>query len=73
MDHWAVEANAGGAPPPAWIAGLPRSVAGCPEKWTEHVGQPGAIGELIQIVSGPISATSIAPSSPPEMGCSIWC
>lgn len=49
---WAVEANAGGAPPPAWIAGLPRVGGWLSEKWTEHVGQPGAIGELIQIVSG---------------------
>lgn len=49
---WAVEANASGAPPPAWIAALPRIGGWLAEKWTEHVGQPGAIGELIQIVSG---------------------
>jgi predicted PurR-regulated permease PerM len=49
---WAVEANTTGAAPPAWIAALPRIGGWLAEKWTEHVGQPGAIGELIQIVSG---------------------
>jgi len=49
---WAVEANTSGAAPPAWIAALPRVGGWLAEKWTEHVGEPGAIGELIQIVSG---------------------
>jgi predicted PurR-regulated permease PerM len=49
---WAVEANTTGAAPPAWIAALPKVGGWLAEKWTEHVGQPGAIGELIQIVSG---------------------
>ncbi|EKF57098.1 permease [Agrobacterium albertimagni AOL15] len=49
---WAVEANTTGTPPPAWIAALPRVGDWLALKWTEHVGQPGAIGELIQIVSG---------------------
>ncbi|MDQ0421192.1 putative PurR-regulated permease PerM [Peteryoungia aggregata LMG 23059] len=49
---WAVEANTTGAPPPAWIAALPRVGDWLAGKWTEHIGQPGAIGELIQIVSG---------------------
>ncbi|ODS57277.1 MAG: AI-2E family transporter [Agrobacterium sp. SCN 61-19] len=49
---WAVEANTTGTPPPAWIAALPRVGDWLALKWAEHVGQPGAIGELIQIVSG---------------------
>lgn len=49
---WAVEANTTGAPPPAWISALPRIGEWLASKWTEHIGQPGAIGELIQIVSG---------------------
>jgi predicted PurR-regulated permease PerM len=49
---WAVEANTTGAPPPAWILALPRVGEWLGSKWTEHIGQPGAIGELIQIVSG---------------------
>jgi predicted PurR-regulated permease PerM len=49
---WAVEANTTGAPPPAWISALPRVGEWLASKWTEHIGQPGAIGELIQIVSG---------------------
>ncbi|WP_267499027.1 AI-2E family transporter [Rhizobium sp. 'Codium 1'] len=49
---WAVEANTTGAPPPAWISALPRVGEWLAGKWNEHVGQPGAIGQLIQIVSG---------------------
>lgn len=49
---WAVEANTTGTPPPAWIAALPRVGDWLALKWAEHVGQPGAIGEVIQIVSG---------------------
>ena len=49
---WAVEANTTGAPPPAWISALPRVGECMAGKWNEHIGQPGAIGQLIQIVSG---------------------
>ena len=49
---WAVQANTTGAPPPAWIVALPRVGEWLASKWTEHIGQPGAIGQLIQIVSG---------------------
>ncbi len=49
---WAVEANTTGAPPPAWIAALPRVGDWLAKQWNEHIGQPGAIGELIQLVSG---------------------
>ncbi len=49
---WAVQANETGAPPPAWIAALPRIGDWLVAQWNEHIGQPGAIGELIQLVSG---------------------
>ncbi|WP_245422533.1 AI-2E family transporter [Rhizobium sp. AG855] len=49
---WAVEANRIGAPPPAWITALPWAGEWLADKWRMHVGEPGSIGELIQIVSG---------------------
>ncbi|SFB36835.1 Predicted PurR-regulated permease PerM [Rhizobium sp. NFR07] len=49
---WAVEVNKFGAPPPAWIGGLPWAGEWLGTQWTTHVGSPGAIGELIQLVSG---------------------
>jgi predicted PurR-regulated permease PerM len=49
---WAVEVNRVGAPAPAWIVGLPWAGAWLAQQWAHHVGTPGALGELIQIVSG---------------------
>lgn len=49
---WAAEVNRFGAPPPAWITGLPWVGEWLGIQWVQHVGSPGAIGELIQIVSG---------------------
>jgi len=49
---WAAEVNRFGAPPPAWITGLPWIGEWLGIQWVQHVGAPGAIGELIQIVSG---------------------
>ncbi|WP_147177975.1 MULTISPECIES: AI-2E family transporter [Alphaproteobacteria] len=49
---WAIEVNRVGAPPPDWIIRLPGVGTWMSEKWREHIGSPGAIGELIQIVSG---------------------
>jgi predicted PurR-regulated permease PerM len=49
---WAAEVNRYGAPPPAWITGLPWAGEWLGLQWTNHVGSPGSIGELIQIVSG---------------------
>ncbi|MGK6316784.1 AI-2E family transporter [Neorhizobium sp. DT-125] len=49
---WAAEVNRFGAPPPAWITGLPWAGEWLGIQWVQHVGAPGAIGELIQIVSG---------------------
>eukprot|EP00913_Durusdinium_trenchii_P021224 g19937.t1 len=49
---WAAEVNRFGAPPPMWITGLPLAGEWLGMQWTRHVGSPGAIGELIQLVSG---------------------
>jgi predicted PurR-regulated permease PerM len=49
---WAAEVNRFGAPPPAWIIGLPWAGEWMGVQWVQHVGSPGAIGELIQLVSG---------------------
>jgi len=49
---WAVEVNKTGAPVPQWIAALPGVGVWMSEQWTRYVGTPGAIGEVIQLVSG---------------------
>ncbi len=49
---WAYEANRNGAATPVWIATLPFVGAWLDGQWAHYVGHPGAIGELIQIVSG---------------------
>jgi predicted PurR-regulated permease PerM len=48
---WAAEVNRFGAPPPIWITSLPWG-EWLGLQWTSHIGSPGSIGELIQIVSG---------------------
>ena len=49
---WAGEVNKFGAPPPAWILALPVAGSWLGQQWTDYVGSPGALGELVQIVSG---------------------
>lgn len=49
---WAVETNRVGTPTPEWIAALPGIGEWLNLQWTRHIGHPGAIGELVQIVSG---------------------
>ncbi|WP_395451382.1 AI-2E family transporter [Aminobacter sp. UC22_36] len=49
---WAVETNRHGAATPGWITNLPVAGEWLNEQWTRNVGHPGAIGELIQLVSG---------------------
>lgn len=49
---WAVEVNKVGAPVPQWIAALPGVGVWMSEQWIRYVGTPGAIGEVIQLVSG---------------------
>ena len=50
--RWAIVTNQHGALTPEWIATLPVAGDWLNEQWTRHIGHPGAIGELIQIVSG---------------------
>ncbi|TKT75068.1 AI-2E family transporter [Aquamicrobium sp. LC103] len=50
--YWAVETNRVGAPTPEWIVALPSVGPWFDEQWEKYIGHPGAIGELIQIVSG---------------------
>lgn len=49
---WAVHANEMGAPTPGWIAALPGIGEWLGRQWSRYVGEPGAIGEMVQIVSG---------------------
>jgi predicted PurR-regulated permease PerM len=49
---WAVHVNKVGAPVPDWIAALPGIGAWLGEQWVKYIGTPGAIGEVIQLVSG---------------------
>ena len=49
---WAVHVNKAGAPVPDWIAALPGVGPWLGEQWVKYIGTPGAIGEVIQLVSG---------------------
>ncbi|MDZ5698999.1 AI-2E family transporter [Chelativorans sp. M5D2P16] len=49
---WAVETNELGAPTPDWIAALPGVGEWLSRQWGRYVGEPGAIGEMVQIISG---------------------
>ncbi|TBZ68720.1 AI-2E family transporter [Rhizobium leguminosarum bv. viciae] len=49
---WAIHANRAGAPTPDWIVALPWAGAYLDEVWTKYIGSPGALGEVIQAVSG---------------------
>ncbi|MBP2549521.1 putative PurR-regulated permease PerM [Neorhizobium galegae] len=49
---WALQANRLGSPPPKWIIELPMAGTWLGQQWERHIGEPGAIGELVQIVSG---------------------
>jgi len=49
---WAIETNRVGAPTPVWIPTIPVVGEWLDEQWRVHVGHPGGIGEIIQLVSG---------------------
>ena len=49
---WAIHANRAGAATPAWIVALPLAGSYLDEVWTKYIGSPGALGEVIQAVSG---------------------
>jgi predicted PurR-regulated permease PerM len=50
--NWAVETNRTGSATPDWMAALPGIGEWIDEQWYRYIGHPGAIGELVQIVSG---------------------
>jgi predicted PurR-regulated permease PerM len=50
--HWLLEANRHGAAVPQWIEALPLVGERLAEYWRAHLGEPGALGEWIQILSG---------------------
>lgn len=49
---WALQANRIGSPPPVWIVNLPVAGEWLAALWERHIGEPGAIGALVQLVSG---------------------
>lgn len=49
---WAVHANRAGAPTPQWIIALPFAGPYLDDLWVKYIGSPGAMGEVIQAVSG---------------------
>ncbi len=49
---WIFLVNASGAPTPQWLANLPQVGDWVDERWSHYIGRPGAIGELVQLVSG---------------------
>jgi len=50
--HWAMEANRHGAPVPAWVEALPLLGAPLATVWREHLSEPHALGEWMQLLSG---------------------
>lgn len=49
---WALKANELGAPMPDWLMQVPFAGAWLSAHWDQYVGHPGALGELVQLVSG---------------------
>jgi predicted PurR-regulated permease PerM len=49
---WLIEANKVGIPAPPWLATLPFAGQRLAEHWQEALGQPKALGELVQVLSG---------------------
>jgi len=49
---WAIQINAVGGPPPDWLNTFPVIGSWLVEQWSQHIGRPGAIGELVQVTSG---------------------
>jgi predicted PurR-regulated permease PerM len=49
---WTIETNAAGAPVPMWLTQIPGLGVWLGVQWAKYVGHPGALGELVQLVSG---------------------
>lgn len=54
---WVVETNSNGASVPQWVVALPVVSTSLTELWDKYIGHPGALGELVQLVSGSNIAT----------------
>ncbi len=49
---WALKANELGAPVPEWLIQVPLAGPWLSTHWDQYVGHPGALGELVQLISG---------------------
>jgi predicted PurR-regulated permease PerM len=49
---WTIETNAAGAPVPMWLTQIPGLGVWLGVQWAKYIGHPGALGELVQLVSG---------------------
>ncbi len=49
---WALAANRDGMPTPAWILALPLVGGKLAEYWTTYLGEPHALGDVVQAISG---------------------
>ena len=52
LADWAASTNEFGAPAPAFLIALPGVGGWLVERWDFYVGQPGAIGDLVELASG---------------------
>ncbi len=50
--NWAIEVNSLGAPTPNWMVELPQVGPWLDMHWQQFIGRPGAISEIVQLVSG---------------------
>ena len=50
--QWLLHANRDGATVPRWIESFPLAGERMAAYWREHLGEPGALGEWVQILSG---------------------
>jgi predicted PurR-regulated permease PerM len=50
--NWAIAINAQGMDTPVWMRDLPQVGDWLDEQWRDHIGRPGAISEIVYLVSG---------------------
>lgn len=50
--NWAITVNSTGAEPPSWMISVPQIGDWLVEQWDVYIGKPGAISEIVQLVSG---------------------
>lgn len=50
--NWAITVNSTGAAPPSWMISVPQIGDWLVEQWDRYIGKPGAISEIVQLVSG---------------------